>query len=94
MTQRLAEDHARAARLAEGLARIPGIEVAPVSTNILYFWLTEETSRTPEQVVDGLAERGILLLGRENGRFRAVTHYWIDDAAVEKTLRSIEEVMA
>jgi threonine aldolase len=39
---RLEEDHVRARRLAEGLAEIPGVEVAPVTTNILYFWLTEE----------------------------------------------------
>jgi len=93
MTQRLAEDHARARRLAEGLAQIPGIEVGPVHTNILYFWLTEEAPRTPGEVVDGLAERGIRILGRENGRFRAVTHYWITDEDIERTLQAMREVM-
>ena len=93
MTLRLAEDHERARRLAEGLAQIPGIEVGPVHTNILYFWLTEETDRTPEEVVDGLAERGIRILGRENGRFRAVTHYWITDEDIDRTLQAMREVM-
>ena len=94
IADRLAEDHERAKRLAEGLAQIPGVGVAPVTTNILYFWLTEEAARTPEEVVDGLAKRGVLLLGRENGRFRAVTHYWIDDDDVASVLRVMREVMA
>ncbi|HIQ00667.1 MAG TPA: low-specificity L-threonine aldolase [Anaerolineales bacterium] len=94
MTDRLAEDHARARRLAEGLAQISGVEVAPVSTNILYFSITDEVGRTPEELVDGLMERGVLLLGRENGRFRAVTHYWITDEDIDRVLRAMEEVLA
>jgi threonine aldolase len=93
MTDRLAEDHARAKRLAEGLAEIPGVEVAPASSNILYFRLTEEASKTPEDVVAGLAQRGILLMGREQGRFRAVTHYWISNEDIERTIQATQEVM-
>jgi threonine aldolase len=92
MAGRVAEDHARARRLAEGLAEIPGIEVTPPATNILYFRLTEE-AKTPEEIVNGLAERGILLLGRLEGRFRAVTHYWISDEDVEKTIAAMRAVM-
>jgi threonine aldolase len=93
LTGRLADDHRRAKRLAEGLAEIPGIEVAPVSTNILYFRLTEEASKTPEQIVDGLTERGVLLLGRLEGSFRAVTHYWISDEDIEQTLKAMHEIV-
>jgi threonine aldolase len=93
LTKRLAEDHRRAQRLAEGLAEIPGIEVAPVTTNILYFWLAEGVSRTPDELVGGLAERGVLLLGRLEGKFRAVTHYWISDQDIEQTLRAVQEVL-
>jgi threonine aldolase len=92
MTDRLAEDHRRAKRLAEGLAEIPGIAVEPVATNILFFRLMDET-KTPEEIVSGLAERGILLLGRVEGNFRAVTHYWIDDADVESTVAAMQEIM-
>jgi len=89
----LAEDHRRAKRLAKGLAEIPGIAVEPVATNILFFRLTDETSKVPEEIVSGLAERGILLLGRLEGNFRAVTHYWIDDADVESTITAMQEIM-
>ncbi|MFQ6101072.1 MAG: low-specificity L-threonine aldolase [Anaerolineae bacterium] len=91
---RMAEDHARAKRLAEGLAEIPEVKVAPVATNILYFWLAEEVSKTQDEVVNGLAERGVRLLGRVDGRFRAVTHYWISDEDVERTIEAVREVCA
>ena len=93
MAGRVAEDHARARRLAEGLAEIPGVEVAPVMSNILYFWLTEKVSKTQDQVVNGLVERGVLLLGRLEGRFRAVTHYWISDEDIEKTIQAMRAVV-
>jgi threonine aldolase len=93
LTERLAQDHARAKRLAEGLAQIPGVAVAPPASNILYFQLTGEAQKTPEEVVNGLAERGILLLGRLEGRFRAVTHYWISDEDIETTIEAMQAIM-
>jgi threonine aldolase len=93
IADRLAEDHARAKRLAEGLAEIRGVEVAPVTTNILYFRLTEEVSKTPEEIGNGLAERRVRLLGRPDGRFRAVTHYWISDEDIERTIEAMREVV-
>ncbi|MFL7790810.1 MAG: low-specificity L-threonine aldolase [Anaerolineae bacterium] len=93
MTERVAEDHTRAKRLADGLAQIPGIAVTSPTSNILYFQLTDETTKTQEEVVSGLAERGILLLGRLEGRFRAVMHYWIDDEGIEKIIKAMQTVM-
>lgn len=93
MADRVAEDHARAKRLADGLGEIPGIEVEPPQTNILYFELADEVSKTPEAVVEGLAERGVLLLGRLEGRFRAVTHYWIGDEDVDRVVGAMREVV-
>ncbi len=93
MAGRVSEDHARAKRLAEGLAEIPGVEVGPISSNILYFALTERVTRTPDEVVEALSERGILMLGREHGRFRAVTHYWITDDDIERTISAVREAV-
>ena len=90
---RMGEDHLRARRLAEGLAQIPGIDVAPVASNIVYFGLTDEVSKTPDEVVDGLAERGVRVLGRVGGRFRAVTHYWIADEDVETAVEATRAVL-
>jgi threonine aldolase len=93
MTQRLAEDHARAKRLAEGLAEIPGVHVRPVFTNLLYFDLAEDVSMTPEELVAGLQDRGVLLLARVGRSFRAVTHYWVDDAGIDQTLAAFRELL-
>jgi threonine aldolase len=90
---RMAEDHARARRLADGLAGIPGVEVSPVATNILYFSLAEDVSKTQEEMVARLAERGIMVLGRLEGRFRAVTHCWISDEDVEATIEAMREIV-
>jgi threonine aldolase len=90
---RMDEDHQRARRLAEGWAAIPGIEVAPVSSNIVYFSLGEGVDRTPEQVVDGMQERGVRIMGRLEGRFRAVTHYWIEDQDVARAIEALQAVM-
>lgn len=94
MTARLAEDHARARRLAEGLAALPGVIVEPPSTNILYFGFDESVPLSQEAFVQGLKERGVLLLGRLDGRFRAVTHYEVDDAGIEQALAAAREVLA
>lgn len=90
----LAKDHARAKDLAQGLDKIPGIGVAPVHTNIIYFWLTDDSPATPDGVVSGLAERGIRLLSRGGRRFRAVTHHWISDSDVQSVIDAMQEVVA
>ena len=94
MTERLAEDHARARRLAERLAEIPGVRVGPVYTNIFYFWLNDEVSISPEDFVARLKSQGVLVLGREDGRYRVVTHYWITDEDVETTIRAVRTVIS
>ncbi|MFO7742332.1 MAG: low-specificity L-threonine aldolase [Anaerolineae bacterium] len=94
MTERLVEDHIRARRLAEGLAQIPSIDVAPVTTNILYFQVTDDAQKSPEEIEAQMAKRGVLMNSRGGGRFRAVTHYWIDDPAVETAIEIMREVLA
>jgi len=94
MTDRLVEDHRRAKQLAEGLAEIPGIDVAPVSTNILYFELTDEVEKSPAEVEAELRQEGVLVNSRGGGRFRAVTHHWINDSDIERAIQAVREVVA
>jgi threonine aldolase len=93
MADRVGEDHVRAKRLAEGLAEIPGVKVSPVMSNILYFRLAKDVSKTSEEVVAELAERGVRVMGRLDGRFRLVTHYWIGDEDVETTIEAVRAVI-
>lgn len=98
MVERLADDHAHAKMLAEGLAQIPGICVQPelVKTNMLFFELAESAPITPEQFVKSLRDKAnIWLSGGYSRRFRAVTHYWIQEADVAlflKTTRALLQV--
>lgn len=93
MTDRLIDDHARARRLADGFAELPGVEVSPVTTNIVYFQVLETALVSPEQVEASLAERGVLVISRGGGRFRAVTHHGIGDAEVEGAIQVMRELM-
>lgn len=93
MTERLVEDHTRARRLAAGLAEIPGIEVGPVHTNIVYFGLADDVPLTAPQVEEALKEQGVLLLARDARSFRAVTHLWIGDEDVERAIAAVREVV-
>ena len=58
--QRLIEDHANAKRLAEGLARLPGLEIDParVETNILFFRVTAGSAAA---LLAKMKEQNILL---------------------------------
>jgi threonine aldolase len=89
MVDRLAEDHTNARRLAEGLARLPGIllEPARVLTNIVIFELAADAPSPPE-FGSGLATRGVKVGGIGGRRFRAVTHCGIDADDVDYALNA------
>lgn len=88
--ERLAEDHARARRLADGFAAIEGIEVDPgkVETNIVIFRVSDAEVFQRE-----MAERGVSVgaLGVSHGR--AITHLDIDDAGVERAIEAAAEAV-
>ncbi|HXB15192.1 MAG TPA: threonine aldolase family protein [Solirubrobacteraceae bacterium] len=83
--ERLAEDHANARALADGLAVIPGVTIDPgaVETNIVIFEVRDapalERALAPE--VD------LLAIGPT--RVRAVTHLDVDRAQIDGALRAI-----
>jgi threonine aldolase len=95
MVERLAEDHSRARRLAESLADIPGLVLEPGTpfTNMIFAGLDEGVPLTAAQVAEKLAERGVRVGLAGRGRFRMVTHYWIDDQAVENTVAQFRAVL-
>ena len=89
---RLAQDHARARALAEGLATMPGValELATVESNIVIFRLTDIE---PTVFVDRLAAQGVRCYPFGPGRVRWVTHLHVDDAAVEYALSRARQVL-
>ena len=85
---RLADDHAHARRLAEGLAGLPGVQVAPPQTNIVFIDI--EPARAVG-VVDRLREAGVLCSGLY--RLRLVTHLDVSAADIEQALRVLRAIL-
>jgi threonine aldolase len=92
---RLAEDHANARRLAEGLAGLDGllVDVAGVETNLVYFELAPGGPGAAEFVA-ALLQRGVRMGAMGERRVRAVTHLDVDAAAVERALAAVAAVLA
>jgi threonine aldolase len=88
--ERLAEDHANARVLAEGIAAIDGARIDPakVETNIVIFEVDD-----PATVLRGLAERDVEMGPMGPGRIRAVTHLDVDRAGIDEALRVLAEVL-
>lgn len=80
---RLADDHANARRLAEGLAAIDGLAVDPaeVRTNMVFLCLPPERA---ESLAAFLREREILIAGRES--IRLVTHVDVTAADIDRVV--------
>ena len=89
---RMAEDHANARKLAEGLARINGVELRtfPPETNIVRF-------RTPGKnaaaLVAALKERRVLMIATGPESIRAVTHLDVTTAEIERAAEAFTQVM-
>jgi threonine aldolase len=81
--ERLADDHARASRLAEGLRRIDGLDVTACHTNMVF--LDVPASRLKDLAAH-MAKAGVRLSIGYLPSIRLVTHLDIDDAAVEQTI--------
>ena len=92
--ERLAEDHANARLLAEGLANIPGIAVDPerVQSNMVVFDIAGVQIDTL-RFVAGLDSLGVRVAGVGGTSIRAVTSYEVSRADVEYALASVFEVV-
>lgn len=92
---RMAEDHAVARQLAEGLSAIPGIivDLDHVRINIVYIRLADDVPLTAFEIDQRLQARRIWLGARSERFFRAVTHYWIRPAHVEQVLSALRDIL-
>jgi threonine aldolase len=94
MTGRLAEDHARAKKLAQAVAGLSGISLDPaaVETNILIFGYSHpRVSRA--RFLDEMAARRVLALA-VGGGIRFVTHKDIDDEDVDRAVAAFREILS
>ena len=104
MIARLAEDHANARRLAEGLAELAAIESpggvaqptpgrldhARARTNFVVFRVALDRAT----FLAALERRGVLMVAYPHGTIRAVTHYGITAADIDATLMAVRGALA
>ncbi len=86
---RLAQDHAVALRLAQGLAGIEGLQVEPPQTNIVFADLTGAAREQSTALLKHLASRGVLATGLYRLRFAA--HLDVDAAGIDTAVAAIKE---
>jgi threonine aldolase len=94
MIPQLAEDHANAKKLAQGLAAIDGLALDPdtVRTNIVYFE-ADRPGLEAQAFLNRLAAEGVKILATGNRQFRAVTHHPLSDGDIDFALRAVARAL-
>jgi threonine aldolase len=87
--ERLAEDHQRAAQLAAALAQLPGLEVSPSDTNIVFLRYLRGPAA---ELAARLRERGVLV-SPAGDRLRACTHLGFTDRGLERAIGVFSQIL-
>ncbi len=90
--ERLAQDHALARRLADGLAGLPGVQVEPPHSNILFVDLSGPAAARSAGLLPHLAAHGVLATGLY--RLRLVTHLGVDADGIDRAIGLIHDYFA
>jgi threonine aldolase len=93
--ERLAEDHANAARLAACIAEIKGVRLMNPrpETNIVYFDV-RETGQTAKAVTAALLQQNVRMGTSYGGMIRAVTHLDVTRHDIEAAATALARVLA
>ncbi len=91
---RLAEDHANARRLAEGLQELheDAVDLDTVETNMVYLNLEPFSIQAPE-VSAALKPEGVLTLGMPGYSMRLVAHRDVDSDDIDSALAAFRSVL-
>jgi len=94
MVDRLAEDHANARRLAEGVVRLPGVrlDLSNVQTNIVIFHVGRPGGAA--ELVSGALARKVKIHQIGPASIRCVTHKDVDAEDVERAVEAFREIAA
>lgn len=87
--ERLAQDHALARRLADGLAGVDGLQVEAPQTNIVFVDLTGAARDQSAGLLAHLESQGIRATGLY--RLRFVTHLDVDVAGVDRAVAAVRQ---
>ena len=87
--ERLAQDHALARRLADGLAGIDPLQIEPPQTNMVFADLVGPAREQSAALLKHLAGQGVLATGLY--RLRFATHLDLDAAGVDRAVAAIRQ---
>jgi threonine aldolase len=92
MIDRLAEDHANARRLAEGLVKVSGVslDLATVQTNIVIFRVRRPADA--EELTRGCLARKVKIHAIGPTAIRCVTHKDVDADDIARALDACAEI--
>lgn len=90
--ERLAEDHDRASRLAEGIEGLDGLSVVEPETNIVFIDLVDP-GITVGAFLEAISQQGVLMVPFGPTRVRAVTHLEVDDDGVSRAIQAVAKAM-
>lgn len=90
--ERLAEDHARAKRLAAGFRAVPGVSVEEPDTNIVIVGLVDPALE-PATVLAALAARGVRMVPFGARRLRAIVHLDVDDTGIDRAIAGFRDAI-
>jgi threonine aldolase len=93
MTRRLGEDHQNARLLADALAGLRAVRLAPVRTNIVMLEMVD-TPGAAVDVVQELARRQVLASAMDSRTVRLVTHHDVSRADCETAGGMLAEMLA
>jgi threonine aldolase len=91
--ERLADDHARAHRLATALEPLGVVEAAGVRTNLVLLNLTKSQLDAPA-LAAAAARRGVLISPMLPRTARLVTHLDVDDDGVQRAITVLGDLLA
>ncbi len=97
MTQRLHQDHERAAFIGESLRDVAGLRVESLHTNFVFFQLLPDAPLTPQMLMQKLWDDYKIKLSLYPGythTFRIVTHYWITPERARTTVNAIKQLLS
>ena len=92
MVERLAEDHANATKLVNGLKKLPGITISPekLETNLVFFEIEHHDRAELSRKLESEGIKG----GSAARRWRFVTHYGITSEDIDYTLDVMASALA
>ncbi|XLM20681.1 low-specificity L-threonine aldolase [Chromobacterium piscinae] len=94
MAARLDEDHQNARYLAEGLAKLPCIDLDPADVHINLVWFRFNAEIDAAELMSALKQAGFLANPPHQGAMRLVTHWQVSRADIDRLLEVMQRVLS